>query len=65
MTNKMYSTTYRPFSFDDIAGHAGIINELKNRSKEQNFPQVMLFSGISGSGKSSLEIGRASCRERV
>ncbi len=50
----MYSTTYRPFSFPDIAGHTGIITELKNRSKEQNFPQVMIMEGNSGTGKTTI-----------
>jgi excinuclease ABC subunit A len=27
--------------------------------------QLICLTGVSGSGKSSLEIGRASCRERV
>jgi len=52
----MYSIVHRPFTFNDIAGHVGIISELKSRSAEQNFSQVIVMEGMSGSGKSSISL---------
>ena len=40
-------------------------HNLKNIDVELPRDQLVVLTGLSGSGKSSLEIGRASCRERV
>ena len=40
-------------------------NNLKNVNLTIPRDKLVVFTGLSGSGKSSLEIGRASCRERV
>jgi DNA polymerase III subunit gamma/tau len=50
----MYSLVYRPKTFNDVFGHSSIVNEFKNRSKENNnFADVMILSGNSGSGKTT------------
>lgn len=51
---KQFSIKYRPESFGEVQGQKGVILELKNRSKDMNFPQAMLFSGYTGSGKSTI-----------
>jgi DNA polymerase III gamma/tau subunit len=43
----------QPFSFKNIVGNIGTMNELKERSLTLNFPEVMLFAGPSGSGKTT------------
>lgn len=48
------SLKYRPRTFNEIIGHPGIVKELNQRSKNLDFPQVMLFTGESGCGKSTL-----------
>ena len=50
----MMTQTHRPFTFDEMIGQKGIINEMKKRSKTMNFPEVMILSGPSGLGKTSL-----------
>ena len=50
----MLTQTLRPFSWDDIVGQKGIVKEMKKRSKTMEFPEVMLFEGASGTGKSTM-----------
>lgn len=50
----MMTQTHRPFTFDDMIGQKGIIGEMKKRSKTLDFPEVMIFSGPSGTGKTTL-----------
>lgn len=50
----MLTIDYRPFKFDDMIGQKGIISEMKKRSKTMNFPEVMIFEGHSGTGKTTL-----------
>lgn len=50
----MLTQTLRPFSWDTIVGQKGIVKEMKQRSKTMEFPEVMLFEGPSGTGKSTL-----------
>ena len=50
----MLTQTLRPFSWDDIVGQKGIVKEMKRRSKTMDFPEVMLFEGASGTGKSTM-----------
>jgi replication-associated recombination protein RarA len=50
----MFNLDYRPFSFDEMAGQKGIIDEMKKRSITMDFPKVMIFAGPSGTGKTTL-----------
>ena len=50
----MLTQTKRPFSFDEMIGQAGILSEMRKRSKDLDFPEVMIFSGNSGTGKTTL-----------
>jgi DNA polymerase III gamma/tau subunit len=50
----MLTQTLRPFSFSEIIGQKGIISEMKKRSKTMDFPEVMIFEGESGTGKTTL-----------
>lgn len=50
----MLTQTLRPFSWDTIVGQKGIVREMKKRSKTMEFPEVMLFEGASGTGKSTM-----------
>lgn len=49
----MLSKKYRPFKFSDVVGQDFIISELKKRSINMNYNDVLLFSGPSGVGKST------------
>lgn len=44
---------HRQYKFKDILGHDKVSNELLKRSKDRNFPQVILFQGNPGVGKTS------------
>lgn len=46
----------RPFCFDDMIGQKNIIGEMRKRSKTMDFPEVMLFCGASGTGKTTLAL---------
>ena len=50
----MLTQTLRPFSWDEIVGQKGIVKEMRKRSKTMEFPEVMLFEGASGTGKSTM-----------
>lgn len=50
----MYTKKLRPFSFDEMIGQSSIIREMKERSKTLDFPEVMIFSGETGTGKTTL-----------
>jgi len=50
----MYSLEHRPISLDTIVGQKGIIREMKKRSLTRDFPEVMIFHGPSGTGKTTL-----------
>ena len=52
----MLALEERPFKFGDIVGQKGILQEMRNRSREIDFPEVMIFEGVSGSGKTSLAL---------
>lgn len=45
----------RPSTLDEVVGHQKIITELKKRSEDNNFPQVMMFIGKTGVGKTTLQ----------
>lgn len=50
----MLTQTKRPFNFDEMIGQKGIISEMKKRSIKMEFPEVMIFAGASGVGKTTL-----------
>lgn len=50
----MFSIQYRPMKFSEMIGQKGIIHEMSNRSKKMNYPNVMIFEGNSGTGKTTL-----------
>lgn len=50
----MLATKYRPFSTLEVVGNETTKKDLENRAKSQSYPEVMLFSGESGTGKSTL-----------
>ena len=52
--NEMLYNKYRPSKLSEVVGHASTIKDLKRRSKEGSLPRVMLFSGITGVGKTTL-----------
>lgn len=45
---------YNPQTLDAVVGHKRTVAELKQRAKDGNFSNVMLFSGDSGVGKTVL-----------
>lgn len=50
-----FSIKYRPKSLDEVVGHDKTIKELKKRAEKNDYPYVMLFSGITGIGKTTLQ----------
>lgn len=50
----MLSKSIRPTSFDSMVGQEGIVKEMKKRSKDLSFPEVMILSGPTGVGKTTL-----------
>jgi len=56
MENKVsqFSIKYRPKSLDTVRGHKKIVSELKRRSIKNDWPQVILLSGKTGTGKDTL-----------
>ncbi len=49
-----WSQKYKINSLDDVIGQEHVIKNLKNRFKLNNIPNVLLFIGKTGTGKSSL-----------
>lgn len=45
---------YRPWTFDDVVGQRNIMNLQRALIVNQHYPQQMLFSGPSGTGKTTL-----------
>lgn len=50
----MLAINNRPFSLNHIIGNKGIVSEFKTRSLTHDYPNVMLFVGASGTGKTTL-----------
>lgn len=50
----MLTQSKRPFDFDQMIGQKGIISEMKKRSKTMDFPEIQIYSGNSGTGKTTL-----------
>lgn len=45
---------YRPRTFEDVVGQDGIVEVLKNQIKNNNVGHAYLFTGIRGTGKTSI-----------
>lgn len=50
-----FSIKYRPKVLDEVVGHEKIVKELKKRSKNYDFPYVMMFTGKTGVGKTTFQ----------
>ena len=48
------SRKYRPMSFEDVNGHEIIITILKNQILSNKISHAYLFTGIQGTGKTTL-----------
>lgn len=49
----MYVQDYRPFSYDMVIGQKSVVNDLKKRSLKGEFPSVSIYTGPTGSGKTT------------
>ena len=58
--SKVLALKYRPQIFEDLIGQDVVSETIKNSIQADKIPNAYLFTGIRG-----IEIGRASCRERV
>ena len=54
MTYKALYRTYRPKSFDDVAGQKHIVKTLKNAIVQNKIAHAYLFCGPRGTGKTSI-----------
>jgi DNA polymerase-3 subunit gamma/tau len=54
MAENLFSK-HRPLTFDQIYGHDKIKKEFIKRANEDNFPQAILISGKTGTGKNCFE----------
>ncbi len=45
---------YRPSTFDEVVGQRDVVENLKQRLSEPDGPQAFLFTGPSGTGKTSI-----------
>jgi DNA polymerase III gamma/tau subunit len=52
----MLALNKRPFCWDDICGQKAIIQEMKKRSLDRDFPSVLIFGGESGTGKTTVAL---------
>ena len=52
--NNDFHTKYRPDSFDQVLGNEITVKALVAFTEANNFPHALLFSGIPGSGKTSI-----------
>jgi DNA polymerase III subunit gamma/tau len=50
----MLYNSYRPVCLNEVIGHEKIIKALTKRSKENDIPKRILFTGITGTGKTTL-----------
>ena len=51
-----WSIKHRPQTFDEVVGNEKTIKELKKRIIDKNIPKVVLFSGYTGTGKTTLQM---------
>ncbi len=54
MSYKALYRTYRPQSFNEVAGQQAIVQTLKNALSQQKIAHAYLFSGPRGTGKTSM-----------
>ena len=54
MSENLYQK-YRPQIFDQVMGQESILKDLKKRNQNSSFAQAMLFEGITGCGKTTLQ----------
>ena len=55
----MISQEYRPQTLEKIIGHDKIVQEVKTRFENDNWPQVSYFTGLSGGGKTTFALNIA------
>ena len=55
MKAKQFSLKYRPQLFKEVYGHKKTIDDLTQRSKDNNFSKVVMLSGITGTGKTTIQ----------
>lgn len=53
-TKKGLVHKYRPSTWDTVCGHASVVQRLKGIIKSQEVPNAILFTGPSGTGKTTL-----------
>jgi DNA polymerase-3 subunit gamma/tau len=53
--NTLLYNKYRPNSLSEVVGHTSIIKDLTKRSKEGTIPRVILLSGNTGIGKTTIQ----------
>lgn len=53
--NEMLYNKYRPTKLSEVVGQKLIIKDLQKRSKDNSLPRVILLSGPTGLGKTTLE----------
>ena len=49
-----FNLEYRPTTFDQVAGNKGTISSIQSILKQEKCPHILLFSGFSGCGKTTL-----------
>jgi len=54
MSENLYQI-YRPNTFDKMVGQEIILKDLRKRAENNNFPQVILLEGYTGTGKTTLQ----------
>lgn len=54
MAEPLYNK-YRPLTLNDVWGQKKIVESLKTRVKEDSIPRTILLTGLTGTGKSTLE----------
>jgi DNA polymerase III subunit gamma/tau len=53
-TMEQFSIKYRPYKFEDVVGNKNVKQEIEKKLKDKTFPQASLFSGLTGTGKTTL-----------
>ena len=54
MSYKALYRTYRPMTFDEVAGQKHIVQTLKNALRENKIAHAYLFCGPRGTGKTTM-----------
>lgn len=54
MSENLYQK-YRPQIFDQVVGQESILKDLRKRNQNSSYAQAMLFEGITGCGKTTLQ----------